>query len=109
MLFFAAFGQSPNDLSNINLGWTASLEEELEHFLPDIDNQDIVSELQLQVNDEASGTLWTYQKWTEKANSYQTSLIILLLKTIPQKHQNRKSLSQASPNILYWKYNKLAK
>ena len=57
MLFFAALGQNPNDLSNINLGSRAQLEEELEHFLPDIDNQDIVSELQVQVNDEASGTL----------------------------------------------------
>ena len=57
MPFFGAFGQSPNDLSNINLGSRAPLEEELEHFLSDIDNQDIASKLQLQVNDEVSGTL----------------------------------------------------
>ena len=62
MPFFGAFGQSPNDLSNINLGSRAPLEEELEHFLSDIDNQDIASKLQLQVNDEVSGTLWTSSK-----------------------------------------------
>ena len=30
-----------------------------------------------------------HQKWTEKANCYQTSLVILFLKVILQEHQNQ--------------------
>ena len=56
------FGQSPNDLSNIYLGSRAPLEEEVEHLLSDINNQDIVSEPLLQVNDEVSDMLLTSSK-----------------------------------------------
>ena len=60
--YLAVFGQSPNDLSNIYLGSRAPLEEEVEHLLPDINNQDIVSEPLLQVNDEVSDMLLTSSK-----------------------------------------------
>ena len=56
------FRQSPNDLSNIYLGSRAPLEEEVEHLLPDINNQDVVSEPLLQVNDEVSDMLLTSSK-----------------------------------------------
>ena len=38
------------------------MEEEVEHLLPDINNQDVVSELLLQVNDEVSDILLTSSK-----------------------------------------------
>ena len=60
--YLAVFRQSPNDLSNIYLGSRASLEEEVEHLLPDINNQDLVSEPLLQVNDEVSDMLLTSSK-----------------------------------------------
>ena len=60
--YLAVFRQSPNDLSNIYLGSRAPLEEEVEHLLPDINNQDVVSEPLLQVNDEVSDMLLTSSK-----------------------------------------------
>ena len=56
------FGQSRNDLSKIYLGSRAPLEEEVEHLLPDINNQDVVLEPLLQVNDEVSDMLLTSSK-----------------------------------------------
>ena len=41
------------------------------------------------MNDEVSDMLSNHQKWTEKANCYQTSVVILLLKVILQEHQNQ--------------------
>ena len=47
----AVLGQSPNDLSNIYLGPRALLEKEVEHLLPDINNQNVVSVPLLEMND----------------------------------------------------------
>ena len=60
--YLTIFEESPNDLSNIYLESRAPLEEEVEHLLPDINNQDVVSEPLLQVNDEVSDMLLTSSK-----------------------------------------------
>ena len=60
--YLAVFGQSPTDLSNFYLGSRAPLEEEVEHLMPDINNQDVVSEPLLQVNDEVPDIVSTSSK-----------------------------------------------